>query len=361
STMVLIPRSGSSSLIASASHTSITPCPSYRRPFNPNPSLRGIFAGSGSASMSTPYMAQAVVDLTKRSPQDVSLLYIGTASYDIAKFRNKQTNLFSKMGVTVESLNVANQFVEKDDMEEAVDKADIILVSGGNTLYAIDRWSYLGLDELLKGAAHRGKVMAGGSAGAICWFDGGHSDSDDPDTYRLAMLKNFESNADPSSELIQGEEDVVDESINSGDSKDWEYIRVEGLGIWPGLVCPHYDRIQSNGVPRMTDFDSMMKRHPYELGIGIDHHAALEVDGDDFRILAIPGETGSVKLEDSEDNVPGAWIKYVDEEGTVHSKSCPRNGKVTDLLQMVEDPQKHLLLDQQKVELCRKENPLLKD
>ena len=51
-------------------------------------------------------------------------------------------------------------------MEEAVEKADIILVSGGNTLYAVDRWTYLGLDELLRGAAHRGKVMAGGSAGA---------------------------------------------------------------------------------------------------------------------------------------------------------------------------------------------------
>lgn len=47
-----------------------------------------------------------------------------------------------------------------------MEKADIILVSGGNTLYAVDRWTYLGLDELLRGAAHRGKVMAGGSAGA---------------------------------------------------------------------------------------------------------------------------------------------------------------------------------------------------
>ena len=60
-------------------------------------------------------------------------------------------------------------------MVEKIDNSDIILVSGGNTLYAVDRWVYLGLDELLKGAAYQGKVMAGGSAGAICWFDGGVS------------------------------------------------------------------------------------------------------------------------------------------------------------------------------------------
>ena len=86
--------------------------------------------------MSNPFMCKAVVDLTQRPPHDVSLLYIGTASYDIAKFCDKQTNTFSKMGVNVDSLNVANQYAPKDQMEEKLDKADIILVSGGNTLYA---------------------------------------------------------------------------------------------------------------------------------------------------------------------------------------------------------------------------------
>ena len=241
----------------------------------------------------------------------------------------------------------------------------------------MDRWEHLGLDELLKGAAHQGKVMAGGSAGAICWFDSGHSDSADPDTYRLAMLEHFEGkqpsdnptespnkNAKGSYKGNGGPKPstsfVGEDSINSGESNEWEYIRVSALGIWPGLVCPHYDRIQSNGVKRMDDFDAMMKRHPYELGIGIDHHAALEVDGDEFRVIAIPGEIGSVPIEDSEDKIPGVWLKYVDDEGILHSKTCPSSGKVTDLLQMLDDPQKHILLDD-KVDQCRKENPLWRD
>ena len=44
----------------------------------------------------------------------------------------------------------------------------------------------------------------------------------------------------------------------------------------------------------------------------------------------------------------------------VHSLACPNRGKVVDLLQMLEDPGKYLLLDG-RVDLCRKENPLLKD
>jgi dipeptidase E len=74
------------------------------------------------------------------------------------------------------------------DLEEAVQKAHVILVSGGNTLYAVDRWRMLGLDGLLKDAAERGVVMTGGSAGCICWFDGGHSDSMDPGKCLLTFI-----------------------------------------------------------------------------------------------------------------------------------------------------------------------------
>jgi len=148
----------------------IIPCPSYRRPFVPNPQLKGLFAGSGSAAMNTNFICQAVVDLTKRQPQDISLLYIGTATYDIDKYREKQTNVFENLGVQVDSLDIANTSMPKE-MEEKVDKSDIILVSGGNTLYAVDRWNYLGLNEMLIEATEQGKVVCGGSAGAICWFD----------------------------------------------------------------------------------------------------------------------------------------------------------------------------------------------
>ena len=69
--------------------------------------------------------------------------------------------------------------------------------------------------------------------------------------------------------------------------------RVPGLGFLPGLCCPHHDRIQSNGVPRAEDFEAMMRRHGQEVGIAIDHWAALVIDGEDYRILAISDKPGS--------------------------------------------------------------------
>ena len=102
-----------------------------------------------------------------------------------------------------------------------------------------------------------------------------------------------------------------------------------------------------------------MKRHSCEVGIGIDHFAALEIDGTEFRVLSIPGQTGSVDVGGG-GKVPGVWINYVDDDGIVHSKVCPRSGKVSDLLQMLKNPAKHLVMDK-RVKLCRKANPPLKD
>jgi hypothetical protein len=133
----------------------------------------------------------------------------------------------------------------------AFSAADIIIVSGGNTLYAVDRWRQLGVDAALRAALERGAVLAGGSAGAICWFDGGHSDSMDPDTYRVPML----------AAAAAAQEGATAAAPAAGAAKAWQYIRIDGLGFLPGLVCPHHDRVQSNGVPRATDFDAMLLRH----------------------------------------------------------------------------------------------------
>jgi dipeptidase E len=50
-------------------------------------------------------------------------------------------------------------------------------VGGGNTLKMMRRWRKLGVDQFLERAYHKGAVLSGISAGAICWFVYGHSDS----------------------------------------------------------------------------------------------------------------------------------------------------------------------------------------
>ncbi len=54
---------------------------------------------------------------------------------------------------------------------------DAIFVGGGNTKSALAVWREWGLQEILHRALHAGVLLAGMSAGAICWFDSGLTDS----------------------------------------------------------------------------------------------------------------------------------------------------------------------------------------
>jgi dipeptidase E len=87
----------------------------------------------------------------------------------------------------------------------------------------------------------------------------------DPDTFQTAMMEKFGS----VEKSIQDERSAPP-TIET-DIKCWKYIQVAGLGFLPGLLCPHHDRTQSNGVLRAHDFDQMLLRHEGELGRGIDH------------------------------------------------------------------------------------------
>ena len=77
---------------------------------------------------------------------------------------------------------------------------DVIYVGGGNTKNMLAIWRAWGLEEVLRTAWERGVGLAGISAGALCWYEGGLTDS------------------------IPG-----------------AYTALRGLGFLPGTFSPHYD------------------------------------------------------------------------------------------------------------------------
>ena len=194
----------------------------------------------------------------------------------------------------------------------------------------------------LRAAMERGAVLCGGSAGAICWFDGGHSDSMDPDWYADVMIAGGGA-ADPAYEVAPGE-------------KPWPYVRCPCLGFLPGLACPHHDRTQSNGVLRAEDFAGMLLRHPGEQGVCIDHFAALVVDGEDYAVLALDGKPGTLVAGGTEPDFSGAgtpaiWLKSV-EGGRVVAKAAPAAGKLADILR-----KPTAVVDDARIARAREENP----
>ncbi len=64
-----------------------------------------------------------------------------------------------------------------DDVRAAVGEADLIFVGGGNTANMLAIWRTHGVDVALREAWEADTVMAGLSAGAICWFEQGGTDS----------------------------------------------------------------------------------------------------------------------------------------------------------------------------------------
>ena len=158
--------------------------------------------------------------------------------------------------------------------------------------------------------------------------------------------------------------EVADESsseVVGEDSKDWKYIRVPGLGFLPGLLCPHHDKVQSNGVLRANDFDQMLAKHKGERGIGIDHWAALIVSEGKYKVLSLEDKIGSVVIDPQNEHkpafqagegIPGIWIKDVMEDGKIHTRLCPQEGNLIDLLRPATE-----IIQDERVEQCRLANP----
>ena len=313
--------------------------------------IRAVFAGAGVAMMGEAPVVEAVLSLTGKAPADIRLLYLGTATYDLESFRTKQTAAFAQRGVSVCSLDVACKTPTEEAVADAITEADIILVSGGNTLFAVDRWTRAKMVEPLRTAMTQSTVLCGGSAGAGCWFDALHSDSMDPDWYRELMLKGGGAAADKSAASAEAA------AIGEGQApRPWEYIRVPALGFLPGLLCPHHDRTQSNGVLRATDFNGMLRRHPGETGLAIDHFAALIVSDDEYRVLTLPGKPGSLTPSGGNEpgnGVPTCWLKTVADDGvSIQEQALPERGPLSSLLHPA-----RAIVEDARVGRARAENP----
>src|SRR5258708_20694995 len=59
------------------------------------------------------------------------------------------------------------------DLKSFVMEQDVIYVGGGNSANMLAVWRLHGFDKALRAAWNAGVVMAGISAGAICWFENG--------------------------------------------------------------------------------------------------------------------------------------------------------------------------------------------
>jgi len=166
----------------------------------------------------------------KRKPR---VCFIGAASGDAENYRLRFYAGFGRFGCRTSHLPLFARTPR--DLASFVLEQDAIFVGGGNSRSMLAVWRDWGLDGHLRDVWERGVVLGGVSAGAICWFEQGVTDS------------------------VAGPLSVLD-----------------CLGWLPGSCCPHYD---SEPLRRPT-LRRLVARGAIRDGVAVDDYAALHyVDG----------------------------------------------------------------------------------
>jgi dipeptidase E len=217
----------------------------------------------------------------KRNPK---LLFIPTASSDSERYWEHVQEHFGKfLKCKTDVLFLIKEQPSKEQIREKILGSDIVYVGGGNTLFMMRVWRRLGVDKLLKAAYQNGTVLSGISAGSICWFDSGHSDS-----------------------------------MSFYNPRRWKYINVRGLGLIPRIHCPHYNSM-TRGVPRRKNFREMIRKTG-GIGIAIENNCAIVfVDGRFYRVITSKSYARAYRVRKNGSEVVSEQIRQQEQLASIQA------------------------------------------
>lgn len=133
-----------------------------------------IALGGGGFSMEeTPALDLYILEQAKCERPKVC--FLPTASGDAEGYIIRFYMAFSRLPCTMTHLSLFN--TPPLDAASILLDSDVIYVGGGSTRSMLALWREWGVDKILRRAYKQGSILAGISAGAICWFEQGHSDS----------------------------------------------------------------------------------------------------------------------------------------------------------------------------------------
>ena len=112
--------------------------------------------------------------LKQTKKKNPNICFIPTATGYNEAYKVNYYATFSKLKCNPSHLDFFNRI---PDLKRLISNQDAIFVGGGNTKSMLAVWREWGLDKILKKGYKDGIVMSGVSAGAICWFQNGITDS----------------------------------------------------------------------------------------------------------------------------------------------------------------------------------------
>jgi dipeptidase E len=140
-----------------------------------------------------------------------------------------------------------------ENLRQFVLGQDVLVVSGGNTANMLAIWRLHGFDQVVREAWEAGVVLCGWSAGMICWFEAGVTDSFGP---QLDGLR-------------------------------------DGLGFLPGSACPHYD-----GEERRRPVYQRLVGEGFPAGLAADDGVGLHFRGTELvEVVTTRGGANAYRVE----------------------------------------------------------------
>jgi peptidase E/acetyl esterase/lipase len=197
--------------------------------------------------------------------KDPVIVLLPTAGGDSDRSIVQWYDVMSPLGCRPRHLRLFSDSYKMTNLEERLLSADAIFVGGGNTMNMLAVWKAHGIDKILRKAWERGILLAGESAGMICWFEQGITDS----------------RADKLSPL-------------------------ECLGFLKGSACPHF----MYETKRRPAYTKMLLAGEVKDGFACDDGAALLFEGDQLaRVVSIYPEPKAYRLRRQGDGVAEEPIK----------------------------------------------------
>ncbi|HEV3026312.1 MAG TPA: peptidase E [Planctomycetota bacterium] len=215
-----------------------------------------IFAvgGSKTSKEAVPLM-KAFLELTGKANPKVCLL--PTASGDSAESIVTYYDIMNQLECRPRHLRLF-QPSRVDDFEKYLMDMDAIYVGGGNTLNMLAIWKEQGIDKILRKAWEKGIVLGGESAGAICWFRQGCTDS-----------------------------------------RPGKLTALDGLGWLPGSACPHF-----SDEKRRKAYQDMLLAGELQDGIACEDGVAVLYEGEKLvRIVNSVPKARAYRVRRQEGNI----------------------------------------------------------
>jgi dipeptidase E len=198
---------------------------------------------------------EEIVRLTGR--KNPKALFIPTASGDAQGYWETFRQVYgNRLGCKPEVLRLVKETPSEREIRDKILGSHLIYVGRGNTQAMLETWRKQGIDDILKLAYKKGIVLSGVSAGAICWFKYGGSDS-----------PKFTNTADNS------------------------LIRINGLGLINLTLSPHHIR----EIHRDAGLAKIMRTTP-GVGIGLDDNCALEIVDGTYRFIRSKENAGAKRV-----------------------------------------------------------------